>query len=113
MRAIIAVLNANRRSSTLDLEKVEKIVQQDPIFRKVAPNKYKRLVKEQALILETDLAQALADLVVMVPDVKDRIRIVGIANCIVSTEGRKPENKEKIMLSEIEKALGIVNERYS
>lgn len=107
VRTMIAVIGADDKTYVRELETAEEVFQQDPTLRSVAPDTYKKIVKKQAVIIEKNPQQALADLATMVPAVKDRKRVLAIAKTMVSADGKKPDKNEKAILAAITKALGL------
>ena len=107
MRTLIAVIGADDKTYVRELETAEKVFQKDPFLRSVAPETYKRIVKEQAGIYEAAPQRALAGLAAMVPAVRHRKRMLDIAKTMVSVDGRKPGKKENSMLAAIEEALEL------
>lgn len=107
VRTMIAVIGADDKTYVRELETAEAVFQKDPTLRSVPPDTYKKIVKEQAAILEKAPQGALADLAAMVPAAKDRKRILTMAKTMVSADGKKPDKKEKAVLETIKKAFKI------
>ncbi|MGD9367871.1 MAG: DUF3141 domain-containing protein [Desulfobacteraceae bacterium] len=106
LRVIIAVAGADRIMDTLEFETAEKIIQNDKTLRRIKPDAYKKMVKEQARIIDLNPERALAGLVEMVPSKEDRKGISAIAKKMAAADG-KPGKRESAMLTAIEEALDL------
>jgi tellurite resistance protein/pimeloyl-ACP methyl ester carboxylesterase len=107
VRTMIAVSQVDQQVSAREFEHAEKIVQSDRTLRSVPPAVYKKLVKEQAALLEADPGRALAGLIKMVPKTKERRQVFAIAQAVAKADGKKPGKRVKAVLAEIKKALAL------
>ncbi len=107
VRTMIAVFNADQKMTAREFEMAEKIIQTDRVLRSVTPDTYKKIIKQQASLLEVDPDRAMAGLIKMVPSVKERKQVFKIAQAVAKADGKKPGKGEKAMLATIKKTLEL------
>jgi uncharacterized tellurite resistance protein B-like protein len=106
VRIFIAVAGANRVLDKRQFETAEKIIQANRRLSRPAADHYKIMVKEQARVLELDEKLALDGLTKLLPQKKDRIEAIAIAEQIARAD-EKLDTSEHAMLDRIKKILGL------
>ena len=76
------------------------------VLSKLRPLKYKKIMKEQAAILQANEDMAIKALSVLIKDKDDRLEALSIARRLFLVDGVYNDN-EKAMLEKIKKGLGL------
>jgi pimeloyl-ACP methyl ester carboxylesterase len=92
----------NRRAFDISGE----IAKTHKVLSKIRPSKFKKIVKEQAGILQADEDRALNALAVLIPNKDDRMDALGIARRLCLVDG-KYNKEEAIMIEKIKKGLKL------
>lgn len=106
VRIMLAMADADLIFDPKELAIAEKSVMANDRLKKLAPADFKRMVKEQAAILESDREQALQSLKKLLPTKKDRQEAVEIAKNIADADLVLAE-PEKILMKKLREILAI------
>ena len=105
VRVIMALLNADRIFERSEYEAAETIVLDHKELRKVDPFDMKRIVKQQAMILQADEEVALEVLPKMLKNKSRRKEVLRIAEQVLSLRGDSPNREEAAIAQKIKKIL--------
>ena len=105
VRVILALLNADRIFERSEYEAAETIVLDHKELRKVDPFDMKRIVKQQAMILQADEEVALEVLPKMLKNKSRRKEVLRIAEQVLSLRGDSPNREEAAIAQKIKKIL--------
>jgi pimeloyl-ACP methyl ester carboxylesterase/tellurite resistance protein len=106
IRGIVAMVRStptiSRRHYSIALD----IAQTHRVLQKIRPVDFKRMVRTQARILETDKDRAIKAMAVLIPGEADRLETIGLVRRIALADGIYSD-REKDMLEKISQALKI------
>lgn len=106
IRVMMAIARTNPIISRRHYVVAEGIAQTHKVLKKIRPALFKRIVKAQARLLQTDEEKALSALAVMLPNPAERMEAMEVARRIALADGTYSE-EEKAMLERIRKGLGL------
>jgi tellurite resistance protein len=82
------------------------MVQTHRVLQKIRPADFKRMVRTQARILETDQDRAIKAMAILISREADRLETIGLVRRIALADGMY-RDREKDMLEKISQALKI------
>jgi tellurite resistance protein len=103
---MLAVAQAEHMFDARGLRLAQRIKQEHPALRPIAPERIKAAAKEEAFMLRFDLDRALAALPAMLPTEEERREAVEIVRRIGYADGEITPESEA-MLERIERILGL------
>jgi len=106
VRIMLAMANADRILDKSEFITSEKIVRKQKDLKKIKPADFKKLVKEQSRILQTDEDRALKALPKLLPNQDQRIEAFDFAKQIAFSDSILAD-EEKVLLEKIRKILDI------
>jgi tellurite resistance protein len=106
VRIMIAVTGAGRMLEKSQFQAAQAIVQADPLLKCYQPAQYKAMVKEQARILQLEPQYGLEALASLLPERKDRVAALAIAQRIARSDGVVVP-AEALVIERIQAALGL------
>lgn len=106
IRIMLLLVEADHIFERSEFETCEEIVTAHQRLNNVNAQDFKRMVKEQARIIQTDEERALKALMKLLPDSKDRLEAFNIARQIALGK-RELDDKEKTLLKKIKEALKL------
>ena len=84
----------------------EEIARTHKVLRKIRPSKFKKILKEQAAILQADEDRAINALSVLLKNKDDRMDALGIARRLCLVDG-KYTKEEEVMIEKLKKGLKL------
>jgi len=106
IRIMLLLVEADHIFERSEFETCEEIVTAHQRLNNVNAQDFKRMVKEQARIIQTDEERALKALMKLLPDSKDRLEAFNIARQIALSDGEL-NDREKRLLKKIKEALKL------
>jgi len=106
IRIMLAIANADHMIDKAEYIVSEKIIRSHPILKKMKPSTFKKMVKEQSRILQTDQELAIDTLVNLLKTPEERAEAFDIAEKVAMAD-EVLADEEKELLETIKKTLGL------
>ncbi|MCP4339901.1 MAG: DUF3141 domain-containing protein [Desulfobulbaceae bacterium] len=97
VRIMLATARANMSLNTLEFQVAEDIIQKDTQLRKLTPEQYKQIAKEQAAILHAVPRKALTSLALMELTDKEKKKLIDIAQQVSRGDGCLGKKEEGLL----------------
>ncbi len=106
IRVIVAMARAENGLKRRHFDISEEIARTHKVLSKIHPAQFKKIVKEQAGILQTDEDRAIRALSILIPHTEDRMDALGIARRFCLADGCYNKEEEK-MIEKIKRGLQL------
>ena len=106
IRVFMAIAKIGHGIRRRHFELGEEIAQTHKVLSKLRPVQFKKILKQQAAILQADEDRAIKALAVLIPDKDDRMDALGIAKRLCLVDGVY-NKEEETMIAKIKKALEL------
>ncbi len=106
VRVMVAMAGADRILDKAELESYEKILKSHDGMKGIRRTEFKKMVKDQARILQTDQEKAIASLPKLLSTTEQRLEVVNVAKRIAFAD-TEFAGQERALLKKIQKALDL------
>jgi hypothetical protein len=106
IRVFMAVARTGHGLKRRHFDFSAEIAKTHKVLGKIRPSKFKKIIKEQAAILQADEERAINALTVLIPNKNDRMDALGIARRLCLIDG-KYTGEEEAMVEKIKRGLQL------
>jgi hypothetical protein len=109
IRVFMAVARTSHGIKRRHFDFAQEIAATHKVLGKIRPVKFKKILKEQAAILQADEGRAISALHLLIKNKDDRMDALGIARRLCLVDG-KYTREEEILIEKLKKGLKLKND---